>query len=137
MQKVRTTGPGFGRAKRRARQGQVADASAGALVEVEVTRLGRRGDGLAVGPDGETLFIPKSLPGDRLRVRPGPAHGDGQTAAIVDILQPGPGRTAPPCPHFDRCGGCALQHLRDDDYIGWKVGQLRLALDRAGFGGSR
>ncbi len=122
-------------AYRRRRQGRAADAPASALVEVEVTRLGRRGDGLAVGPDGGTVFIPKSLPGDRLRARIGPVQGDGRAAAIVAVLHPGPGRIEPPCLHFARCGGCALQHLRDDDYIGWKLGQLRLALDRAGFGG--
>ena len=137
MRKVRSTGRGSAQTKRpsrRVRQRQAAEASSGAPVEVEVTGLGSRGDGLAVGPDGEKLFIAKSLPGDRLRVRIGPAHGDGRMAEIVAILRPGPGRTEAPCPHFDRCGGCALQHLGDDDYIAWKLGRLRLALDRAGLG---
>lgn len=137
MRRVRSTRRGSAQTRRpgrRVRQRQAAEASSGALVEVEVTSLGRRGDGLAVGPDGEKVFIAKSLPGDRVRVRIGPAHGDGRTAEIVAILRPGPGRTEAPCPHFARCGGCALQHLRDDDYIAWKVGRLRLALDRAGLG---
>lgn len=39
----------------------------------------------------------------------------------------------PPCPHFARCGGCALQHWRDTDYRAWKAGLLAHALRGAGF----
>ena len=35
-------------------------------------------------------------------------------AEIVELLSPGPGRRTPPCPVFDRCGGCDLQHLEDE-----------------------
>jgi len=32
-------------------------------------------------------------------------------AEIVQILKGGKGRVAPPCPYFERCGGCQWQHL--------------------------
>ncbi len=51
---------------------------------------------------------------------------------MVERVADGPGRAAPPCRHFGRCGGCSLQHLDDDAYVAWKVGRLDAALARAG-----
>ena len=50
-------------------------------------------------------------------------------------LQPEPGaaHVNPRCPHFGACGGCTLQHWRDDAYIDWKTRQLADALHRAGY----
>ena len=48
-------------------------------------------------------------------------------------LRESPDRTAPPCPHFGTCGGCAVQHLNDTAYAAWKTGLLATALSRAGF----
>jgi len=51
----------------------------------------------------------------------------------AEIVAPSAERIAPPCPHFGDCGGCALQHWRDDAYVAWKSGLLRDALLRAGY----
>lgn len=85
-----------------------------ALDEVEVTveKLVAGGEGFA-RHDGIPLFIPRSAPGDRLRVRLIERRPDYGRAEIVAILTPGPGRRDPPCPFFARCGGCDLQHLDD------------------------
>lgn len=82
-------------------------------VEVVVEKLVAGGEGLA-RVDGVPLFIPLSAPGDRLRVRVVERHADFGRARIVSILQPGPGRRIAPCPHFETCGGCDLQHLDDE-----------------------
>lgn len=84
-----------------------------AAVEVEVERIGARGDGIAAGPDG-MLFVPLAAPGDRLLVRPGEKRGDGRQARIERILAPGPERIDPACPVYERCGGCALQHVQPE-----------------------
>jgi 23S rRNA (uracil1939-C5)-methyltransferase len=91
--------------------------------EVIVERIGADGDGIATLPDGTRVFLRGTLPGERVRVH------DGAT----EILAASPQRVAPPCPHFGVCGGCALQHWRDDAYIAWKTGLLEAALGRAGF----
>lgn len=82
-------------------------------IEVTVDKLVAGGDGLARF-EGIPLFVPRSAPGDRLRVRLIERHPDYGRAEIVEILEPGPGRRTPPCPYFERCGGCDLQHLGDD-----------------------
>jgi 23S rRNA (uracil1939-C5)-methyltransferase len=92
-------------------------------LEVIVERIGADGDGVAALPDGTRTFIPGTLPGEIVRVHDG----------AVEICAASPDRVTPPCPHFGVCGGCALQHWRDDAYIGWKSGLLEAALHRAGF----
>ena len=93
------------------------------MPEVTVEGIGADGDGYSTLPDGSRIFIKGTLPGERVRVR------DGET----ELLSASPDRVAPPCPHFGACGGCALQHWRDEAYIGWKSELLEAALRRAGF----
>lgn len=106
---------------------------------MDITSIGSRGDGLAVGSDGTRLFVPFTTAGDRWRVAVRPnaqaaGKGEGLRAEPVELLTAGPDRAEPACQHFGRCGGCTLQHLTDDAYAGWKVGQLRAALVRVGLG---
>ncbi len=101
-------------------------------LEVTVERLGARGDGIATLETGDRLYIPLAAPGDKLRVRPGRKRGDGRIAHIIDVLEPGDGRVDPPCRHFGRCGGCALQHLQGNSIGGLKSGILEQALGRHG-----
>lgn len=107
-------------------------APAVATVEVAVTAIGAGGDGIGEEPDGRRLYVPFTVPGDRVRARPVQRRGDGLTAALVEVLSPGPERAPPPCRHFGRCGGCSLQHLTDDAYVRWKRERLEEALKRAG-----
>lgn len=82
-------------------------------LELTVDQLVSGGDGLGRFR-GVPIFVPRSAPGDRLRVRLTERRPDYGRAEILEILEPGPGRREPPCPYFERCGGCDLQHLEDD-----------------------
>lgn len=98
-------------------------------IEIVVDHLGARGDGIADTPDGQ-LYIPLSLPGERLRVRPAASRGQGRVAKILDILEPAAGRVVPPCAHFGECGGCSVQHLAEAAYLDWKRDIVVEALGR-------
>ena len=98
-------------------------------VDLTIAEVGARGDGLATA-GGTRVFVPLTVPGDRVRVRLGEAKGDGVRGEVLELLEPGPGRGDPACGHFGTCGGCTLQHMADDAYAAWKVGLVRGALAR-------
>ncbi len=106
----------------------------GRQIEVTIASIGGRGDGVGYLED-RPVFVPGALAGDRLRVRLTGARAGGFKGQIVEMLAEGPGRVAPPCPHFGPCGGCTLQHLAEDHYVAWKRHQVVQALGRQGLPG--
>lgn len=101
------------------------------LIEVTVTSIGVRGDGIANGT-GERYFIPYSAPGDRLSISVGEARKGGRFAKIENIITPSETRTAPACSHFGTCGGCALQHIQTNSIAVLKRGFIAGALETRG-----
>ena len=91
---------------------------------VEIVKLGHAGDGMTA--DG--LFVPFTVPGDRVGVR-----RDGARGRVEEIMAPGPWRVAPACRHFGTCGGCALQHIAREPYLAWKRSLVVAALRQRGF----
>lgn len=86
--------------------------------EIVIERLGRQGDGLAEG-----VRAPFTLPQERVR-------GDVTDGLMPapEIITPSSERIAPVCPHFGRCGGCALQHASDAFLAAWKSETVTRAL---------
>ena len=103
----------------------------GRQAEATIESLGGRGDGLA-RLDGRPVFVPLTVPGDRVRLRVTGEKAGGFKAEVIELLTPGPGRVAPPCPHYGPCGGCALQHLDAARSADWKRAQVTQALARRG-----
>ncbi|TCZ66906.1 class I SAM-dependent RNA methyltransferase [Roseicella aquatilis] len=101
-------------------------------LELEIEALGAAGDGIA-RRDGRTVFVPATLPGERVRARLTGRRGEALTAEAVAVLTPSPDRVAPACPHVPACGACVLAHWADGPYAAWKRGKLVEALARAGF----
>lgn len=88
-------------------------------VELGIEKLVAGGDGLARF-EGVPIFVPRTAPGDRVRVRLTERRPDYGRGEVVELLAPGPGRREPPCPHFVECGGCDLQHLDERTQLEWK-----------------
>jgi 23S rRNA (uracil1939-C5)-methyltransferase len=115
----------MGWAMNRKHRGRPARPPAEEILDLGVMELGAQGDGVAAHDGGE-LFVPYTLPGDRVRARRiGPHH-----AVPLSWDVRAPAHQDPPCRHFTACGGCALQHLDDPAYAAWKIRQLETALAR-------
>ena len=92
----------------------VAEARSGTgddVVLIESVAAG--GDGVGRLADGIAVFVPRSAPGDRVRLAHLRRRRRHAHAAIHSVVEPGPGRVQPRCGHFERerCGGCQWQHL--------------------------
>lgn len=91
-----------------------------------VERLGRRGDGVAVGAAGRAL-APLVLPGEEIE---GEAT-DGRITA-PRIVTPSTDRVRPVCAHYRACGGCSLMHASDGFTTAWKRQVVEAALAARG-----
>lgn len=84
--------------------------TASSTIEVTIEKVVYGGAGLA-RHEGKVVFLPFTAAGDRVKARVVEQKKNFIRASVVEILEPGPGRQVPPCPHFGSCGGCQWQHL--------------------------
>lgn len=73
------------------------------------------------------VFVPLALPGETVE-----AELRGERGAVVSVQSASPMRVEPACPHFGRCGGCALQHADPAFVAEWKRGLVAIALRHRG-----
>jgi 23S rRNA (uracil1939-C5)-methyltransferase len=103
---------------------------------VEITRIAVGGDGVGRLSDGRVVFVPRTAPGDRIRLREGSLqrHRNFARAALGEVAHAGQARVSPPCPHYvhDHCGGCQLQHLAYDAQLAAKRAIVGDSLRRIG-----
>jgi 23S rRNA (uracil1939-C5)-methyltransferase len=90
------------------------------------------GDGMARRSDGCVVFVPRSAPGDVVEVEYTEIHRQWCRARITRVIETGPARLDPPCPYYERCGGCQLQHIRYESQLGLKVSIIVDSLRRLG-----
>jgi len=104
----------------------------GAIVTIESLASG--GAGVTHLADGMIAFVPRTAPGDRVRLRDVKRRRRHAEAQIAEIIEAGPGRTEPSCEHFtsDRCGGCQWQHLAPEVQAAAKAHIVGDALRRIG-----
>ena len=95
-------------------------------VTLDIERLGAGGDGEATH-DGTRVFVPYTLPGERVR-----AELDGERGQLTEIVGRHVDRIAPICRHFGTCGGCALQHAGPELYSAFKRERIITALASRG-----
>ncbi len=89
--------------------------------ELELTIDGMAVGGFGVGrAGGRAVFVPRSIPGERLRVQLVHLGSRKHVAEPLEVLQASPDRIEPPCPVYDQCGGCQLMHLNASAQLGWK-----------------
>ena len=105
--------------------------------EVQITRLGDQGDGIARATlpstqDEVTVFVAGGLIGDRLLVSGLRQSRHGIEAEIMEVLTPSPDRASPACNVADACGGCQFQRMKNAAYRAWKEAMVKDVLARAG-----
>jgi 23S rRNA (uracil1939-C5)-methyltransferase len=104
------------------------------VARVVIESLAAGGDGVGRLPDGMTVFVPRTAPGDRVSLQALRRRRRFARSAVRQVLEPGPGRVEPACVHFarDGCGGCQWQHLSADLQAGAKRRIVGDALRRIG-----
>lgn len=92
-------------------------------IELTIENLSNQGDGVG-RIDNWVVFVPYTLPGERVRARIYRNDKNCSCADLVEVLTPSPERVQPQCPVFGYCGGCQYQHLNYEAQLKWKTEQV-------------
>ncbi|NGM83967.1 23S rRNA (uracil(1939)-C(5))-methyltransferase RlmD [Paenibacillus sp. 7124] len=110
--------------------------------EVVFDIIGMTHEGEGVGRvEGYTLFVQGALPGEKVRAKVLKTKKQYGYAKLLELVEASASRIAPPCPIYDQCGGCQLQHMDYAAQLEWKrqlvvdnlerIGKLDVAKDGA------
>jgi len=102
-------------------------------LSVELTTMAHGGDALG-RHEGKVIFVPYAIPGETVRAEITDDRGHYAFARLVEVLEPSPERTDPPCPYFGdgKCGGCQWQHITYEAQLRLKREILVDQLERIG-----
>jgi tRNA (uracil-5-)-methyltransferase len=105
--------------------GRASDPERFSEIELEIVELSSTGDGLALSPSGDHVYIvPFSIPGDTVLAKV-VHHVKGRpysTTDFVRVVKPSPKRNDAGigCKYFSMCSGCQLQMLPYQDQLAHK-----------------
>lgn len=110
-----------------------------APIEVTIDYIGGRGDGIGRASythnyqtKEHSVFVPATLPGERVLAQPLSLTAQGMKTRILELIEESPHRQAPGCDAFPACGGCNFQHWSADQVTDWKHSLGTGFLQRAG-----
>lgn len=84
---------------------------------VSVSGFTAEGSGVARLPDGLAVFIPGALPGEVVKISISQRRKNFAIGKMLEVIEPSAQRTPAPCPVYENCGGCLLQHASYDEQL--------------------
>lgn len=101
------------------------------IYEGTVCGLGTEGEGI-IKVEGATTFVPFCLEGERVAFKVLKTDGKIAYGKLDKVKEPSRSRVNPPCPVFEKCGGCALQHMDYAAQLAFKRDIVKTALKKIG-----
>ena len=95
------------------------------ILEINVTGLNSEGKGIARTEEGFVIFIPNTLPGDKVKIRIKKKKSNYAEADLIELLEKSEDRIEPRCKHFGVCGGCKIQSFDYKKQIEFKSQTVR------------
>ncbi len=96
---------------------------------LSVDNLTSDGEGVA-RRNRDVYFVPGALPGEDVEVILDGRRRKVWQTRLLNILQSSPERVEPQCPHYQRCGGCDLQHLNYAGQVAFKQDRVAREFSR-------
>lgn len=101
------------------------------IYETEIIGLENEGSGVAK-INGMIVFIPKTLVGEKVRVRITEKKKNYARGKVVEVLEKSDKRCLPNCPFYDECGGCNLRHQNEEENLIFKKEKVEKAISKIG-----
>jgi 23S rRNA (uracil1939-C5)-methyltransferase len=104
---------------------------AGEALTATIEKLVQGGRGLA-RQEGKVLLVRWAIPQEMVSVSLGIRRKGMQEATVKQVLKASPDRVEAPCPVYEMCGGCQLQHIQYGAQLRFKREILAETLSRVG-----
>ena len=101
-------------------------------VTLDLTEMAHGGSAIGRANRGRTVFVPLTIPGEKVRAQIRSQKNKYAQAELVQVLKPSPERVTPHCQHFGICGGCHFQHISYPAQLEVKEKVVRDQLARLG-----
>ena len=102
------------------------------IFDVIVEKFAYGGECFGRLDDGRAVFVPFSLPGEKVRIELIEEKKGFARAKLIEILEPSTNRIEPFCQHFTECGGCHYQHMSYEEQLKTKQQIVEDAFIRIG-----
>ncbi|MBI2634728.1 23S rRNA (uracil(1939)-C(5))-methyltransferase RlmD [Candidatus Peregrinibacteria bacterium] len=103
----------------------------GQIIELDIERLAFGGAGIGKH-DGMTVFVEKTVPGDRVRASFFKIKNNYAEANLTEIVTPSTDRIKPRCSYSGACGGCQMMFMPYEKQLAFKQQHVIDALERIG-----
>ncbi|MCI5052324.1 MAG: 23S rRNA (uracil(1939)-C(5))-methyltransferase RlmD [Simkaniaceae bacterium] len=100
-------------------------------MEIDIRDLGSHGEGVG-DHGGKVIFVEGALPGESVEIDLTVEKKSYSKGDLTKVLKPSEERIEPPCPYFERCGGCSIQHLSYEGSLELKRNHVEQTLRRVG-----
>jgi 23S rRNA (uracil1939-C5)-methyltransferase len=101
------------------------------VFDVVIDGMGSEGDGVGRLADGRVVFVPATVPGDRVRIELNSRRRGVLRGGIVEVLEPSADRIEGRC-RVEACGGCPLRDTRPESQARFKRDRVLETLRRIG-----
>lgn len=99
-------------------------------MQLKIENISNLGYGIAFDEKKQKIFIPKSVNGDEIEAHFIKKTNKFNSAKIDKIIKKSQHRKEASCQYFEKCGGCVLQHLKEDFYQNFKISNIKNALNK-------
>jgi 23S rRNA (uracil-5-)-methyltransferase RumA len=97
----------------------------GQQMTLTIKSLGINGEGIGYYKK-KIVFVDKALPGEVVHAEVTDVKEKYAAARLVKVVEKSPARVKPPCPVYEECGGCSLQHM---DYQAQLISKRELIIE--------
>ena len=101
------------------------------ILDIFIEDISDKGEGIGRS-DGLVVFVPGTLPGDRVLAKVTEDKGRFLKACLIELTEPSKDRIEPRCPYAGDCGGCPLIGLSYDAQLALKEKHVCDALTHLG-----